>query len=301
MTERWDEDAGRIERVAGETVASGTAEAERGAFVHRVGVPGPGEIQVDVVLAAGRCVSRVLRVGTGDEPITAVRDGARKLERTVAAARALAEEIEAAAADRGSRRGPQLRRKLERVGMLREGWAGGPVGAARPVLDEALSDLECAIEGVEARGGKVLGRMGRPFAAASVGEKLLKVEEIALREQAIFLVREAESVRKEIARGAASGCPFAWSRVQSAASRSLGALTALQQDLETGRFGNRYRELTEVEEQSVGRLVDGVRDFLDRAEAAVECPASVERELEELQASLSRQAERLESQLRAVK
>ncbi len=299
IVNRVDWERGRIETGPAEASWDRSAPVESGMFFHRETIAVPGEIQVEIRAGESGPITRVFRVGQGSDLAVAVRRGAQRIEASLGAARDLLEELEAVLEPPGmaARRAKDLRRRAQRrIAAWREEAGGSALSASAGLLSGVISDLEAAIDcaaGGRPCEGVVSSVSGMPFSTAQARGHLDQVEAVLLRERALFVVRGAAVLREEIVRAAASGCPFAWSRVESQAGTSLAAFRQAVEDLSCAPLGDGP--------DSMAALVEGTGEVLGLAGSAVHCPRSVEGRMEERLRSLEEQTGRVEQALRTLR
>lgn len=282
------------------------AHVAKGAFEHRERCAGPGEVEVVVTfdLPGGgtRSVVKVFRTAPGAEVPPAVARDARRLERLRGELRELAALAAEYLDDPCSkpRRGRELARRLaHRRAELREEERRSLFTGTIDLLRLWLGDLHGAVDArAEGKGaeGMLSSLSGQPHTGEQALAELTEIEDVLLREQALLLVREAASLRREVEAAAAQAAdPARWARFRPALERTLGLLREAEGAARTGPRGARFAEIA----VGLGEALADLDAYLAVAAGKAVCPESVDGELAARGADLSRRLAALEERIRA--
>lgn len=235
LVHRYDEDAGVLRTEAVEEARGGMVGAREGGFVHRETFEAPAEVEVEVVARTpegcglGRVSIRAWTAPAG-ATVTALEADARRAEAAISGAEDLLEELEALEAA-GSQRAAPARRLRGKVERRRGEWAPevskSLLSATAVLVDGLLEDLHTAAEAASVgrpAGGFLARASGRPFTVEEARRRVERSRAVSARERMLVLVRATASLAEEIRAGAATGCPFRWSRVQEDVERTLEAV-----------------------------------------------------------------------------
>jgi hypothetical protein len=299
IVHRVDWEHGRIETGPDEHGWDRSAPVESGAFAHRESIAVPGEFEVEVRAGGPGPVTRLFRLGQGADLVAAVRSAEQRIEAAVGTARELLEELESAleAPAGAARKAKDLRRRAtRRIAAWREVAEGAVLSASAGLLSAVLTDLEAAIDC--AAGGKpcegvVSSVTGLPFTTSQARAHLDRIAEVSVRERALVVVRGAAGLREEIGRAAESGCPYAWSRVESHAERALAEFRQALEELPCGPLDETAPAMIE--------LIEGTGAYFGLAASMVHCPNSAGGSLEERLRSIEESSDRVERALRSLR
>lgn len=290
LIHRFDEEAGAlgIEPV-GETRPEAVL-ARDGAFVHRQAFEAPMEVEVEATArtSEGCLVERAsIRAWTAPvyAAVAALEADAQRADAAIGGVEGLLDELEALQ-EISLRRIEGARKLRAKVERRRAEWAPelsrSLLAATARWVDALLEDLHRAAESASAgrpAGGFLARASGRPFTVEEARRRIGRAKAIRSGERMLVLVRATASLQEEIRAGAATGCPFRWSRVEQDVERSLEAVAQADQ------------------EGHLEQLVGALRDFLAEA-VGRSCPES--RQPGVLERRLTNQVEELERRYRLV-
>jgi hypothetical protein len=287
---RYDEEAGVLRTEPAEEARGGAVCAQDGAFSYREAFEAPMEVEVEAVVRTpdGGVVRRAsVRAWTAPAyaVAAALEADARRAEAALGGVEGLLDELEALE-PAGPPRAASARRLRAKIERRRAEWtpevSRSLLSATAALVDGLFEDLHTAAESASVGrsvGGFLARTGGSPFSIEEARRRIERIRAVGVGERMLVLVRATAALREEIRAGAATGCPFRWSRIEEDVERSLEA--AAQAD----------------PEGHLEALLAAVRDFLAEAggQACPESgdPGAAERRLVE-------RAEELERRYRAV-
>ena len=222
IVNRVDWASGAIETRAMDHVWGRCASVERGTFQHREVLPSPGAVEVEFSFLEGgdappEPFTKVFRAAAVPEVLGALRGDVKRMDRALAEARGLLEDLACG-------KGRAVRKRLEKARLAaQEDAVSSVLSATGEKLDLFLADLEGSLEIVRADLQSAV--TGERFSFESARAALAGIEAIAGREKRLIQVREARWLAHEIARLAESGdARRLWARAEPSIGRSLKAL-----------------------------------------------------------------------------
>ena len=260
----WRFEEGRLEAAAEEPEVRAVPVTD-GAFAHAEPAGRPGRFELKVVAEDGRRLDLAVR-----SPVAAVvawaEAGVRRIETAVDGLRDVKE---------GS---PRTRRRLA---AWRASGEACELTAAGAALSALAADVEQFLQAKPGACPFLSGMDGRPFTLAGLPERLAMLVDVAGRERDLKLLEALEGVAEEAMHLARGGEGRRWIRAEPGLRRALEHLGRA----DAGR-------LSTALEQAERLLAIG--------EAAADCLASCEEELERREASLQAELGRLAEELKIL-